>query len=136
MDIQCPCGAVQLRISSAPVAQFWCHCADCRRVHNAAYVGESLYPAESVAVLSGETIAFTLRTTPRVSCARCGSRLFADLTDLGMRGVSGTLLPEEAFDPQLHIHCREAVAPVRDGLPHYQTRPVAFGGEDDAVMAW
>jgi hypothetical protein len=134
MNIQCPCGAVHLRINSEPVAQFWCHCSDCQLVHGAAYVAEAVYPADSVEVLQGETIAFTLKTTPRVSCANCGSRLFAELDEIGMRGLNGYLL-KESFKPALHINCREAVAPVRDGLPHYQTKPVAFGG-DDALVEW
>ncbi|WP_204315798.1 GFA family protein, partial [Klebsiella pneumoniae] len=49
-DIQCPCGAVHMRINGEPIAQFWCHCADCQRVHGAAYVAESLYPADAVEV--------------------------------------------------------------------------------------
>lgn len=134
-DIQCPCGAVHMRISGEPIAQFWCHCADCQRVHGAAYVAESIYAAENVEVVRGETVSFALKTTPRISCARCGTRLFADLTDIGMRGFGGYLLPQGAFNPTLHINCQEAVMPVRDGLPHYRTKPAAFGG-DDALMEW
>jgi hypothetical protein len=134
MNIACPCNAVQLRIGADPIAQFWCHCADCRTVHGAAYVAEAIYPADGVEIVQGETKAFTLKTTPRISCAACGTRLFAELDAIGMRGVNGTLLKDQ-FKPSLHIHCREAVAPVRDDLPHYATQPVAFGG-DDRLVDW
>jgi hypothetical protein len=103
-------------------------------VHGAAYVAEAVYPADGVEILQGETISFALKTTPRISCAACGMRLFAELSDIGMRGVSGTLLKDQ-FKPELHLNCSEAVAPVRDNLPHYATKPAAFGG-DDRLVDW
>ncbi|MDB5584568.1 MAG: aldehyde-activating protein, partial [Bradyrhizobium sp.] len=113
-EVQCPCGSAHLRIRGEPVAQFWCHCADCQQVHGAAYVAESVYAAEDVELAEGKTIAFALKTTPRVTCAGCGTRLFAELTEIGMRGVSGYLLPKGAFNPAMHLNCAEAVAPVLD----------------------
>jgi hypothetical protein len=94
------------------------------------YAPEALYPARAVTV-TGETISFALRRTPRVSCAKCGARLYADLPSFKMRGVNGTLLP--GFKAEFHMHCREALAPVRDDLPHYAQKPAAFGGEDTRV---
>lgn len=134
-DIQCPCGSARLRITGEPFAQFWCHCGDCQKVHGAAYVAEALYSAEHVELLDGATSVFSLRTTPRVSCAGCGTRLFAELAEIGMRGLNGYLLPAGAFNPTLHINCAEAVAPVLDELPHYRTKPAAFGG-DDVLVDW
>ena len=75
VTVSCPCGAARLRITGAPLTQFYCHCGDCRRVHGAAYVPEAMYAAEQVEVVAGDTISFALKTTPRVSCAKCGSRL-------------------------------------------------------------
>lgn len=126
----CPCGAAKVTISAAPVAQFYCHCGDCRRVHGAVYVPEALYPARAVSV-EGETISFTLKTTPRVSCAKCGTRLYADLPQAKLRGVNGVLLA--GFKADFHMHCSEALAPVRDDLPHFAKMPAAFGGSDDQV---
>ncbi|MGE0594982.1 MAG: GFA family protein [Hyphomonadaceae bacterium] len=132
MQTSCPCGAVRLSIDAEPVSQFYCHCADCRRVHGACYTPEALYPAGAVTV-EGETKSFTLRTTPRVFCAQCGTRLFAELPEAGLRGINGTLLP--AFKADIHINCESAVAPVRDDLKHYRTSPKAFGG-DGALADW
>jgi hypothetical protein len=128
--VSCPCGAARLTITADPVSQFYCHCADCRRIHGGGYAPEALYPARAVSV-SGETISFTLKTTARISCARCGARLYADLPQVKLKGVNGTLLPD--FSPAFHMHCREAVLPVRDDLPHYAKQPAAFGGEDKLV---
>lgn len=128
--VSCPCGAVKMTIAGEPVSQFYCHCGDCRTIHGGAYAPEALYPARAVMV-AGETISFALRTTPRVSCAKCGARLYADLPAFKLRGVNGTLLP--GFKAEFHMHCREALAPVQDDLPHYARQPAAFGGEDDRV---
>lgn len=130
--VKCPCGAAAVTISAAPVSQFYCHCGDCRRMHGAAYVAEALYPARAVSV-EGETISYALKTTPRVSCAKCGTRLYADLPAFKLRGVSGVLLPN--FKADFHMHCSEALVPVRDDLPHYAKQPAAFGG-DDTLVDW
>jgi hypothetical protein len=135
MNVQCACGAVELRLDGAPLAQFYCHCDDCQRVHGGAYAPEAIYPASAVSVLRGATRSWALKTTPRVSCAKCGTRLYADVVDQGLRGVSGYLLPEGAFEPAFHMHCRFALLPVRDPLPHYRGLPSAFGGSDE-VVAW
>lgn len=134
MNISCLCSAVQIRISAEPIAQFWCHCADCQTVHGAAYVAESIYPATGVEIVSGETTSFALKRTPRISCAKCSTRLLVELPDIEMRAVNGYLL-KEAFKPALHIHCREAATPVKDGLPHFASMPAAFGG-DDRMVDW
>ena len=129
-SVTCPCGAATLKISAQPVVQFYCHCADCRRIHGGAYAPEAMFPAGAVEVI-GETISFALKTTPRVSCAKCGARLYADVAGVKLKGVNGTLLAD--FKAAFHMHCSEAVLPVRDDLPHYSKQPAAFGGEDTLV---
>ena len=135
--IQCPCGSVRVALEGEPVAQFYCHCDDCQRVHGAAYVPIAMYRAEQVEVLSGaaSACAWALRATPRTTCRECGARVFAEPPGLGMRGVTATLLPEGAFKPQFHMQCQHARLPVKDGLPHFRGFPAAFGGSDD-VVGW
>ena len=134
MELTCPCNTVTLKISAEPVAQFWCHCADCQTIHGAAYAAESIYPAAAVEIVAGETTSFALKRTPRISCAKCSTRLLVELPEIEMRAVNGYLL-KDGFKPGLHIHCREAIAPVKDDLPHYETMPAAFGG-DDKLASW
>ncbi|GAM98440.1 hypothetical protein U91I_02073 [alpha proteobacterium U9-1i] len=98
----------------------------------AAYTLEAMYPASSVEVI-GETSSITLKTTPRVSCASCGTRLYSDLPEAGLRGVNGVLMPD--FKAALHINCESAIAPVRDDLPKYRTAPKPFGG-DGVLVEW
>ena len=133
MRVTCRCERIEIEITAAPVAQFFCHCDDCRKVHGAAYVPESVHPAHAVTVVKGRPASWTLKRNPRLFCADCGTRLFIEVAALGLRGVNGCLLPDGAFQPQYHVHCRFAVRPVGDSLPHYLSRSPQFGGTDECV---
>lgn len=122
-------------LSGAPIAQFFCHCDDCQAVHGGAYLPVAVYPSAAVEVTSGETTVWALKTTPRTSCTACGTRLFAELTALGVRCVTASLLPAGDFAPTFHMNCRFAVRPITDDLPHFDARPPAFGGSD-ARVGW
>jgi hypothetical protein len=133
MLIECRCGAVAIEIGGQPIAQFYCHCDDCQVVHGAPYVPESAYRADAVRVARGNPTNWKLKRNPRVTCAVCGTRLFIDVLSLGIRGVNGYLLPAGEFRPSFHMQCQFAVHPIRDGLPHYKSRPAGFGGSDELV---
>lgn len=133
--LECRCGAVQLEVSAEPLAQLYCHCDDCQAVHGAAYVPESVYPADAVKVTRGAPLTWKLKRAPRFTCPVCGTRLFIDVLPLRLRGVNGYLLPAGTFKPTFHMNCRFAVLPVKDGLPHYASRPARFGGSDE-TMDW
>lgn len=135
-EVACLCGAVRLHIEGEPLAQFYCHCDDCQAAHSAAYVAEAIYPATAVQVTQGVPVTHAVRTTPRLGCAACGTRLFAEIEAAGgLRGVNAYLLPAGMFQPQFHMHCQYAVLPVVDNLPHYRSAPAAFGGTEERV-AW
>jgi len=131
--LQCRCGQVQLHLSEAPIAQFYCHCGDCRAVTGGGYSPLALFPAASVKLAGGDTTTWTYRTMPRTRCAHCGTLLFGESPGMNMRGVSGFLMPADLFKPTFHIRCQHAVMPVKDGLPHFKDVPAAFGGDDEAV---
>lgn len=132
MLIECLCGAVSVDLSDDAVAHFYCHCVDCQAVHGAAFVPVALYRASSVSIARGELQSWALRTTPRRTCARCGSRIFAE-PNPQLRGITATLLPLGVFKPTFHINCVSALLPVRDALPHYATLPAKMGGTDTLV---
>lgn len=135
MRVQCRCGAVEIEITAAPIAQFFCHCDDCQAVHGAAFVPESVYPASAVRIVRGQPSSWTLKRNPRVSCPDCGTRLFIDVLKLELRGINGYLLPPDRFRAQYHVHCQFAVRPVIDDLPHFKSRAPQFGGPHETV-AW
>ncbi len=132
-EIQCRCGAVRLELTCEPLAQFFCHCDDCQAVHGAAYVPESVYPADAVKVARGDPSTWRLKKNPRFTCRECGTRLFIDVRSLGLRGVNGYLLQPRQFNATFHMQCQFAVRPVRDDLPHFKSRPARFGGSDETV---
>jgi len=131
--VRCRCGDVALHIGAPPIAQFYCHCEDCRAVTGGAMVPTALYPADGVALEGGETRGWTYKTMPRTRCANCATLLFGEPPGLGVRGVNGFLLPAGAFRPAFHIRCQHAVMPVVDDLPHYRDVPSMFGGSDETV---
>ncbi|HEY2515221.1 MAG TPA: GFA family protein [Polyangiaceae bacterium] len=131
--LTCPCQAVELTVRGTPLAQFYCHCDDCRKMTSGAYAAESVYRASDVEVTRGKPTVWTLQRNPRHYCAACGGRLFIEVVARNLFGVNGFLFSSDAFRPQFHVNCRFAVLPVKDGLPHYAGMPSAFGGSDDRV---
>jgi hypothetical protein len=134
ITLSCRCGNVQLRVGEAPTVQFYCHCDDCRAVTGGAFTPIALFSSDAVTV-SGATSTWTYKTLPRTRCSTCGTFLFGEPPGLGLRGVSGFLLPADMFKPAFHIHSQHAVLPVKDELPHFRTLPESFGGKDETV-AW
>ncbi|WP_103727366.1 GFA family protein [Novosphingobium sp. HII-3] len=133
IETQCLCGEVSLQISGEPMAQVYCHCSDCQIAQGAAYVVNSVYPAEAVKVVSGEPVKMAVKGTPRLRCASCGIALFTEVAAAGLRSLNAYLLPKGSVAPQLHIHCADAVMPIVDSLPHYARLPASFGGDDECV---
>ena len=130
---QCRCGAIGLKIAGEPVVQLYCHCDDCQAAHGAAYVPAAIYPAHAVEVVRGKPTPMVVKATQRMCCADCGAYLFSEIATVGMRSVSGYLLPKGAFKPQFHVQCAHAVLPVVDDLPHYKGFPASFGGAEEFV---
>jgi hypothetical protein len=132
--IHCSCGAVEIQLSGPPMAQYYCHCDDCQTVHGSAYAS-TLYKTPAVTVLRGETVAFTLKTSPRTKCKQCGTYLYAEVPGYGVRGVNAHLLPAGTFHPEFHLQCRYAASPIADDLPHFKGIPARFNGSDE-LMQW
>jgi hypothetical protein len=133
-SIHCSCGAVEMKLTGKPMLQYLCHCDDCQAVHGKAYAC-AVYLAPTVSVERGETDVFTLRTSPRTRCKRCGTYLFAEVPGQAVRGVNADLLPGGMFSPEFHIHCRYVTTPIDDDLPHYKDTPARFNGSNE-LMLW
>lgn len=129
---RCPCGAVAVELSGEPALQFYCHCEDCQAVSGGAYIGLALFPS-SVVAIDGETQTWTLRSLARQRCLVCGTHILAAIPAFDQYAIKANLLPEGMFKPAFHIHCRHAVLPVRDDLPHFAALPAEFGGTNDQV---
>lgn len=133
MDARCPCGSVTLAVKGVPLAQLYCHCDDCQHAHGAPYVPRAIVRRDELSVIGGKTGSWFHNVRSMIICAKCGSHLYSERDGSEYRGVNAALFEEGAFKPQAHIHCRYAVAPVVDGLPHYKDLPAEFGGSGERV---
>jgi hypothetical protein len=131
--VRCACGAAVLTLQGDPLAEVYCHCDDCQRAHSAAYVLRAIFPREAVRITSGETRVWKNRLRDMTICASCGSHLFGGREESPFRGVNASLFPAGSFRPRAHLHCRYAVMPVNDGLPHYYDLPKDQGGTGELV---
>lgn len=132
LQVHCPCGETTLHVEGDSLLQFYCHCADCQAASGGAYIAVALFPANAVTV-HGDTFAWTYKTMPRHRCKSCGTVVKADVTGLDQCGINARWLPPDMFKPGFHIHCHNALMPVRDNLPHYVELPAMFGGADTEV---
>lgn len=133
VQIRCTCGATRVEVAGAPLVQFHCHCDDCRAVSGQPYVTVALFPRSAIRVTQGQPDTWVYKTMQRRRCPECQTMLFGEPPGLEVCGVRADLLPAETFRPEFHIHCRQALQPVTDELPHYKSVPPQFGGTAEQV---
>ena len=120
----CLCGQVRWRAAAAPANVRVCHCRLCQQATGGPFFARAIFLAD-VIEWSGETTRWP--TSPRIdrlSCARCGTPMFAQPKDAPARiGVSlATLEDRDALRPTVHIWVSEKVdwVSLEDGLPQHQ----------------
>ncbi|MFI4967140.1 MAG: GFA family protein [Gammaproteobacteria bacterium] len=113
--------------------QFFCHCGDCQAVNGGAYVRLAAFANGDVEVLQGETAVFILKSLPRERCTVCGTSLLGKPPGTDLSVIKAELLPPGMFEPQFHIHCKHALLPIIDDLPHFEGLPPIFGGSETRV---
>lgn len=127
----CFCKAVEIEATGAPAVQAFCHCETCRTWLSAPVHGATLWPQDAVRVTKGEELLETVKKTEashRKFCKRCGGRVLVGHPAIGMVDVFSVVLPDVAFQPNMHVHYGEKVLAMRDGLPKYKDFPKEFGG--------
>lgn len=119
----CLCGQVRWRASARPANVRVCHCRLCQRATGAPFFARAIF-LEGVFDWSGDVTRWaTSARVERLSCARCGTPMFAEPKDAPPRmGVSlATLDDRDALRPQAHIWVSEKLAwlSIDDGLPQH-----------------
>ena len=119
----CLCGQVRWRARGEPANVRVCHCRLCQAATGAPFFARAIFLAERIE-WSGETTRWP--TSPRIdrlSCARCGTPMFAQPHDPPARlAVSlATLDDKDAIAPACHIWVSRKLAwlPLDDGLPQH-----------------
>jgi hypothetical protein len=125
----CPCGAVRYEAKGPPMNVRICHCRLCQRATGAPFFARALFPRDAVRITGGVVEYHSSPALRRVSCAACGTRLFARSdTDPPRVGIGLATLDEpNALRPTEHIFVATQLDWVRfdDGLPRYPERPPA-----------
>jgi hypothetical protein len=66
-------------------------------------------------------------------CRRCGGHVLTEHPGMGLTDVYAAVLEGFPFKPAVHVHYRETVLPIRDGLPKYRDLPAEAGGSGEQV---
>jgi hypothetical protein len=119
----CLCGRVRWRATAEPANVRICHCRNCRRAVGGPFFARAVFLAEDIE-RAGETTRWpTSERVDRLSCARCGTPVFAEPKDPPARlGVAlATLDDPGALVPEAHIWVSERLdwMTIHDGLPQY-----------------
>lgn len=122
----CLCGQVRFRAEGEPVNVRLCHCHECQKAFSAPFFARAFFGGDQVTV-SGETIGHpTSQRLMRVSCAKCGGRVWTARIDGSGYGLPLAAFDDpEAFMPTAHTWVSEKVPWLRlgDGLPQHEKMP-------------
>ena len=107
---RCLCGAVRFVAKGAPTAVAWCHCQSCRK-HSGAPVSVFVgFERGAYTVTKGEITRFKSSPgTTRGFCARCGSTLTCETTQLPNETHFhvGSFDDPNGFEPSKHFFRNE-----------------------------
>ena len=123
MTGSCHCQGVRFELTPPTEFVSHCHCADCRRIHGAAFVTWTAVPRERFALLCGGDLLNDYWSSDQVNwrfCSRCGTSLLYESREAPEK-VYVTAANLETLDqpPDCHVSFEEAVA----WLHHDQTLP-------------
>ena len=123
----CLCGQLRWRATAEPVNVRVCHCRNCQRATGGPFFARAVFLAGDIE-RAGETTRWpTSERLERLSCARCGTPVFAEPKDPPARigAALATLDDPGALAPQAHIWVSErlAWALIDDELPRFEKGP-------------
>lgn len=127
----CFCGKVTFTVSGEPKGMGYCHCEDCRSWAAAPVNAFTLWPPESVKITRGaDQVAVFNKSEKsfRKFCKACGGHLMTLHPHWNLIDVYAAMIPDFPFKAGVHVHYRETVMPMRDGLPKMRELPKEMGG--------
>ncbi len=132
----CFCGAVEFTVSGQPVAMGYCHCASCRHWSAGPVNAFTLWKPDCVRVTKGEGEIASYQKTPRSRrrwCRTCGGHLFTEHPEWQLTDVYAAVIPDFPFEPGIHVHYRDAVLRIHDGIAKQKDVPKEMGGSGEIV---
>jgi hypothetical protein len=127
----CFCGKVKFTVSGEPKAAGYCHCSDCRSWAAAPVNAFTLWEPASVKMTRGEDQVGVYNKSEksfRKFCKGCGGHLMTVHPQWNLVDVYAASIPDFPFKPGVHVHYRETVLPMKDGLPKMKDLPKEMGG--------
>ena len=101
----CRCGEIRYRVPDEPAFQLLCYCTDCQIISGAGGYAAYGVPIDSIELLSGDPARYDVqadsgRTNSRRFCAVCGTRMWAELPEMGLASINGLTLDDRShFQP-------------------------------------
>lgn len=132
----CFCGEVEIELQGEPIFQGFCHCDSCKHWLGAPMNAATLWPTDSVRVVSGEASLGTYAKMPRSQrkhCTQCGSNVMNAHYDEGMIDIFAPNIEGFSFQPTMHVHYQERLVDFPDELPKFADLPKDFGGTGELV---
>ncbi len=126
----CECGAVRIEVD-APIEDFsHCHCAQCRRLHGAAYATFAGVSRSALSYTVGEALITRYASSARndrLFCSVCGSTLLVDPKDepasvyLAMSILEGN--PPTPTGYHSYVGSKAPWHEITDGLAQFDEDP-------------
>ena len=132
----CFCGAVEQKVSGAPAAMGYLHCASCREWSAGPVNAFTLWTPSAVTITRGaDQLASYAKTENSVRkwCKACGGHVLTEHPRFELTDVYAAVLPELDFKPMLHVNYHETVLSLRDGLPKQRDFPKELGGSGELM---
>jgi hypothetical protein len=125
---RCECGRVAYEIDAEITEFSHCHCAQCRRLHGAAYATFAAVARDKFRYVSGEAdikVYASSDANDRIFCSECGSNILVDAkseTDV-LYICMGTVDGNPPCPPGFHafVGSKAAWHEITDDLPQYET---------------
>lgn len=103
-DGGCLCGQVRWRGNAEPINVRLCHCRLCQKATGGPYFARALFNAPDVERTGATTRWASSERLHRLSCARCGTPVFAEMQDGPWIAASLSTLDDPlALSPGSHI---------------------------------
>jgi len=109
----CLCGRIRFSTTREALTQLLCYCTDCQTVSGASSYTAYVVPLNSMSLIQGEPKSFDVvadsgRTNSRRFCADCGSRLWAEIEELGVASVNALALEDRTHFQPVANHCTDS----------------------------
>lgn len=124
----CLCGSIKYQASDKPQWATYCHCATCRKVSGAPYIGFVEFPHGSFEWLQGQCSQYrSSNGATRGFCSHCGSSLTFEVDGMLFISLGSLDFPEQVV-VESHCYTKSRLPRIElsDGLPQF---PGSVGGK-------